>query len=294
MPFTSRPDIDTDELKKQAAVQAKAAAGSLKDASSTAATKAVDAAGHAKDWTTPKVEGFIDWLLPRAEHLYRESVKAAAPKVEHAADRVAPAIDTAHDKLVDDLLPRLVVAMNEAAQKAASAADAAADRAAAGAAAVAAAAAAKQEKKHTGAKVFWTLVGLAGAATAYVAWRSSRSTVDPWAEPWEPTDSFGSSDASVSDRTHGARAGLANAAGDAADALGTAAGTAVAKGRDAATKAAETLSVAKDGVSEKVEELGEKVEELGEKAKDAASETARKVTRRAAPKKPDEGTDPVI
>jgi gas vesicle protein len=283
MPFTSRPD--TDELKKQAAVQAKAATSSIKDASSTAATKAVDAAGHAKDWTTPKVEGFIDWLLPRAEHLYRESVKAAAPKVEHAADRVAPAIDSAHDKLVDDLLPRLVVAMNEAAQKASSAADSAADRAAAAAAAVAAAAAAKQEKKHTGAKVFWTLVGLAGAATAYVAWRSSRSTVDPWAEPWEPTDSFGSSDSSLS--THGTRSGLANAAGDAADAIGAAAGTAVAKGRDAASKAAETLSEAK-------EEVTEKVEELSEKAKEAATETARKVTRRAAPKKPDEGTDPVI
>ena len=59
----------------------------------------------AKDWTTPKVEQAIDWLLPRVEHLYKESVKAAAPKVESAADKVSPAIDTAHDKLVDDFLP---------------------------------------------------------------------------------------------------------------------------------------------------------------------------------------------
>ncbi len=258
MPVKTSPklDVDTEHLKEQAA---------------DLAAKAGDAAYQAKEWTTPKVEAFIDWLLPRAEHLYKESVKAAAPKVEKAADAVSPAIDTAHDKLVDDLIPRLVTVLNDAAVRAGATAehvaDVAADKASRKSAAIAAAAVAAAEEKrnrHTGAKIFWVLTGIAVAGAAIAAWSRSRSQVDPWAEPWEPSESLGSS---------GHHHSAAAVVGDAADAVGEAAGAAVAKGREAVGKAADAAASAKDDLTEKVAE-----------AKDAAAETAKKVTRRSAPK----------
>src|SRR3954453_5042931 len=90
MPFTTRRpkiDVDTEKIKDQAADLGAAIADEAshaKGTASVAAGKAGVAAVQAKDWTGPKVEAFGDWLLPRLEHLYKESVKAAAPKVEAA------------------------------------------------------------------------------------------------------------------------------------------------------------------------------------------------------------------
>ncbi|HWB36786.1 MAG TPA: hypothetical protein VHA75_12245, partial [Rugosimonospora sp.] len=65
-----------------------------------------DAAVHAKEWTAPKLEAFVEWLAPRLEKAYNESLKAAAPRLEKAAEKAGPVIDTAHDKLVDELIPK--------------------------------------------------------------------------------------------------------------------------------------------------------------------------------------------
>ena len=204
------------------------------------------------------------------EHLYKESVKAAAPKVETAADKVSPAIDTAHDKIVDDFLPKLVAAMNEAAVKAGAAvekaADVAADKGKGSAKSLAAAAAeASGKKKHTGAKVFWLLATLIGLGAAAAAWTRSRSSVDPWAEPWEPTDA-GTTHARVA---------------DAADAVGEAAGSAVAKGRDATRKAAEKVSAATESLTEKVSEAKDDLTEKVAGATDAAKKATRRTTKPA-------------
>ncbi|MBO0898590.1 hypothetical protein J1G42_01250 [Cellulomonas sp. zg-ZUI222] len=284
--MTHRPkiDVDTERLKGQAA----GLGATLADGAKHGAARASDAAGQAKDWTTPKVEAFVAWLVPQVEHLYRESVKTAAPQVEKVAQKATPAIDTAHDKLVDELIPKLVAAMNEAAVKAGAQVGQAADVAAtsagkhskkiAKAARKAAKEAAKAEHKRSGAKVFWVVAGLTGAGAALFAWLRSRSTTDPWAEPWEPADSLGSE--SLRARAQTAAGDLTDAVGDAADAVGEAAGTAVAKSRDAVGKAAEAVGHA-------TEELGDKAKE----ARDAAQETARKATRRSTPKTPD-GTTP--
>ncbi len=59
MPVTKtshKLDVDTEHLKEQAA--------DLAASAKEAAAKAGDAAYQAKEWTTPKVEAFIDWLLP--------------------------------------------------------------------------------------------------------------------------------------------------------------------------------------------------------------------------------------
>ena len=281
--MTHRPkiDVDTERLKGQAA----GLGATLADGAKHGAARASDAAGHAKDWTTPRVEAFVAWLVPQVEHLYRESVKTAAPQVEKVAQKATPAIDTAHDKLVDELIPKLVAAMNEAAVKAGAQVGQAADIAAtsagkqskkvAKAARKAAEKAAKAEHKRSGAKVFWVVAGLAGAGAALFAWLRSRSTTDPWAEPWEPADSG----ESLRARAQTAAGDLTDRVGDAADAVGEAAGTAVAKGRDAVGKAAEAVGHA-------TEELGDKAKE----ARDAAQETARKATRRSTPKTPDAGT----
>lgn len=269
--MTHRPkiDVDTERLKGQAADLGATLADGAKDA----AARAGDAAGHAKEWTAPKVEAFVAWLLPRLDHLYKESVKNAAPRVEEAAKKATPAIDTAHDKLVDELIPKLVTALNEAAVKAGAQAGHAADVAAvtagkqskklAKAARKAADEAAKADRKNSGAKTFWLVAGLLGAGAALFAWLRGRSTTDPWAEPWEPADSLGGESLKARAQT---------AVGDAADAVGEVAGAAVAKGREAA-----------EAVAHATEELTDKAKEAAEVAQD----TARKATRRSATKKPD-------
>lgn len=252
----SKLDVDPDKLKEQAA-----------DLGATLSGAAV----HAKEWTTPRVEAFIDWLLPRLENAYNESVKAAAPRVEKAAEKAGPAIDTAHDKLVDELIPRLVTALNEAAEKAgaaaAKAADTTADLARANVAELKKQVhVAPPKKSHKGLNTFLVVGLLVGAGAAGAAWFRSRSTVDPWAEPWEPTDPTGSTGPdAVHTHQHDVRASVTDAVGEAADAVGEAAGSAVAKSREATRKAAEKI----------------------DEARGAAEEAAKKVTRRTAAKAED-------
>ncbi|WP_208012445.1 hypothetical protein [Cellulomonas shaoxiangyii] len=280
--MTHRPkiDVDTERLKVQAAglgATLADAAGVAKLGALDAAAKASGAAGHAKEWTTPKIDALAEWLTPRVEHLYRESIKATAPQVEKAALRATPAIDSAHDKLVADLIPKVVAAVNEAAVKAGAQVEAAATAAAttagkhskkaAKAAAKAAKEAAKAEKKGSGAKTFFLVASLLGAGAAAFAWLRSRSTTDPWAEPWEPGDSA---------NAESLRTRAQAATGDAADVVGQAAGSAVARSREATRKAAERVTAATDDLSEKARE-----------AREAAEEAARKVTRRSAAKTPD-------
>ena len=96
--------VDTDKLKDQAA---------------EAVVQAKDAAVQAKEWGAPKVEAFLEWLQPRVEKAWQDSIQAAAPRVEKAAGKAGPAIDTAHDKIVDEVLPKIVASFNAAAAGAA-------------------------------------------------------------------------------------------------------------------------------------------------------------------------------
>jgi len=229
-PLAKKLDVDRDQLREQAAQAALAARG---------------AAVNAYGWTTPRVEALAAWLTPRLEHLYAEGVKAAAPQVERAAGVAAPAVDTAHDKIVGELLPKLVAAVNAAADKA-QAAELEAARLAEAA----------QKKSSTARKVAIGAALVAGGAAAAVLWARSRTQVDPWAEPWEPTDPL-------------SKAALEEKVGDAADAVGEAAGSAVAKSREATRKAGEKLAEAR-------EEISDKIEEISDKAKDATKKVARR------------------
>ena len=265
--------IDAEKLKEQASEVAAALSDSAQHAGETAtilAGQARDAALQAKDWGTPKVEAFVEWVSPRLEQAWLETLKAAAPRVEKAAEKASPVIDSAHEKLVEEILPRFVTAINEAAQHAADAAvkgaAIASEKAQSGATHLAdsiataseqgpikLAEAAKAAEKHSkkSGKGWWIAAGAVAAGGAYVLWRRSQPTTDPWAEPWEKVDG------SVFD--------VEDAVGDAAEAVGEAAGAAVAKSREVSGK-----------VAESVEELSEKVTDKFSEAK----ATAKKATAR--------------
>ncbi len=176
----SRPTLDADRLKSQAADVGARLSDVTARAGLTAeqlAEQAKEAALHAKDWAAP-----------RAEKAWYEGKKAAAPKIEAAAEKAIPVVDTAHDRLVDDILPKLVAAITAAAGAAAVGADKAREVADAKLTELAHIAP-PPPKKHTGAKVFWSIAGLAIAGAVYAAFRRRQPATDPWAEePWDDAE----------------------------------------------------------------------------------------------------------
>ncbi len=178
---SAHPTVDADRLKSQAAdVGALLSDASVRagQAAETLAHQAKDAAVQAKDWAAPRVE-----------KAWYEGMKAAAPRVELAAEKALPLVDRTHDRLVDDVLPKLLAAVNAAAAAAAVAADKARDVASARLTDLAHIAPEPPKKSHTGAKVFWSIAGLAIAGAVLAAFRRNRPTTDPWAEePWEDAE----------------------------------------------------------------------------------------------------------
>src|SRR5664279_1614745 len=67
--------LDTDALKERAAEAAVILADAGTHAAGLAheaAVQARDAADQAKEWSAPRIEAFVDWLLPRLEHAWQE------------------------------------------------------------------------------------------------------------------------------------------------------------------------------------------------------------------------------
>lgn len=88
--------IPTEKLQSQ-----------VREQGAALADKVGPAMDSARDWATPRVGAAVEWAQPRLE--------GAAPRLEAAVTKVGPAFDMARDRLVDDLLPRLVKTVNEAA-----------------------------------------------------------------------------------------------------------------------------------------------------------------------------------
>jgi len=305
--MAKRTAVDTEHLKDQAAQLA----GQAQDAASAAK----DAALAAKDWTTPRVEAFLEWLKPRVEDAYHQSLQAAAPQVEKAAVKAAPVIDSAHDRLIDEFLPRIVArinalaaqagegagkatsvgltagadALNKAPEKVAEVAKAAAESVGAetvgGAEAVrdAVDAAASKAAKladaadEQGGKSHkkWWFFGLLAAGLA--AYGAWRRS-RPQVDPWaEPGPTPSHSFGALVDNTRAA-------AGDAAEAVGEAAGATVARGRDARDKVADAAGDLGEKVSDATEDLTDKVSDAVDQAVSATKKAASKATPR--PRKP--------
>jgi hypothetical protein len=125
------------------------------------------------------------WAAPRVERGVERGLEVAAPRVESAVEKVSPKVDAARDKLVEDLLPRLVVALNAAAAAGHAATDVGGEARARGkgAAAVLSGAAVAKPKRRRGRR-FLLFAMIAAAVSAAVAVVKSRSPKDdPWAIP---------------------------------------------------------------------------------------------------------------
>lgn len=111
---TGRPteQAQVDQLRERLAPVVEHAIGIAREQ----AVQAAVAAGHARDWATPRVGAAVE-----------RGRAAAAPRVEAAAERVVPAVDAARDRIVEELLPRLVEAVHHAVAAGAAAKTAAAE-----------------------------------------------------------------------------------------------------------------------------------------------------------------------
>lgn len=250
--------LDSEKVKDTAAALVAAVSDAGTHASVVAgrlAHQAKDSASQAKDWSDPRVHEFREWLTPRVEKAWEESRRAASPHVEKVAEKAGPKIDVAHDKLVEEYLPKLVATFSAATAAAAAKASTSAESAAEsftkaadsvaskhGAAAKAAAARAAKSKKSGKGKTFWFLAGTAAAAGgAYAVWRKSQPEVDPWAEPWEKVESDSGVVSDVKEKVSGAAAAATAAVKDAKDGL-TSSSDDDAKPAEGADKVADTAA----------------------------------------------------
>lgn len=169
-------EVDAEKYRRQAIELSHALSEQAGKAGATAAALA----DQGKLWAS-------NVAAPKLDRAWRDGVKAAAPRVEAAAEKARPAVDHARDLVVDDYLPRLQKAMQDAA-RAASGEDSLSGKATkAGKAAQKALS--KPPKSGSAAKtVGWILVGTAAAGTGYLLWRRTQPVDDPWAEEyWDDT-----------------------------------------------------------------------------------------------------------
>ena len=101
-----------------------------------------------------------EWATPRAERAWKETVRYTAPRLSLAANKVAPVLETAHTKLVQDYIPRIDSLTKEKTMS---------------------------NKTHTVRNVVLIFTGLVTAVVAGVlVWRRLQPVLDPCAEEyWE-------------------------------------------------------------------------------------------------------------
>jgi hypothetical protein len=155
----------------------------LQDSTASLASTAATLADQLRERVVPAVGQAAgsakDWAKPHVEH----GIEVAAPKLESAVSGLAPKVDTARDKIVDELLPRVTEAITAFAAASAAAKDEAVSRGT-GAAAVISGDAVASPKHKKKCRVLLGL-GLLGAAAAGAAAFMKRSAPkdDPWATP---------------------------------------------------------------------------------------------------------------
>jgi len=125
------------------------------------------ATGNAKEWAKPRVE---------------RGIEVAAPKLESAVSGLAPRVDTARDKIVDDLIPRVAEAISAWAVASAAARDEAVSRGQGAAAVLSGDSVAKPKGRKRRVLLALGLIGAAGGAAMAVMKRSAPKD-DPWTTP---------------------------------------------------------------------------------------------------------------
>jgi hypothetical protein len=177
----------TASLAAQAAMLKDKVGPSAQQAAQQAAQSAQNAAQQARESATHAAETAMVWATPRLEKARERQMATmtkAAPKVEHAAEALTPKVEHARDRIVDDVLPRIVEAVNAAAAAVAAKTDEAGDASVAGLKSIKKQAHQMQKAnkpKHRRRNLLVILGALCAAACAgFMAWKRTRPTEDPW------------------------------------------------------------------------------------------------------------------
>ena len=155
----------------------------FQDQSESLASTAGAIADQLRERVVPAVgqatENAREWARPHVEH----GIEVAAPRLESAVSGLAPKVDTARDKIVDELIPRVAEAISVWAAASAAARDEAVSRGQ-GAAAVISGDAVATPRGGRKKKVLLGLglIGAAGAA-AMTVMKKSAPKDDPWTTP---------------------------------------------------------------------------------------------------------------
>ena len=123
-------------------------------------------------------ESAMVWAKPHVEH----GIEVAAPHLESAVTGLAPKVDTARDKIVDELIPRLAEAINAWAATSAAARDEGVSRGKGAAAVISGNAVATPKGRKRRVLLIVGLV-VAGAAAAMAFMKKSAPKDDPWTTP---------------------------------------------------------------------------------------------------------------
>lgn len=245
------------KIEKKSALAAKSARSAAKDAGSLVSEGASDLTkraaeffGQAQDWAEPRVKDALDSGKDAYAKARKETVKFAAPKIEHATEAVRPRVDHAYEAISEDYLPRIQKAMHDAAKAAQSGKTL--DKKAKKAGKAARKALTTKTKKNTAAKTFgWILVGSVAAGAGYLLWRRTQPIEDPWAEEyWNEAEAT-----SARAVPQHKESPLVEKAKEAAENV-----------KEGAKKAADAVATKAEDMKDKAEDLKDKVTGTGEAA----------------------------
>jgi hypothetical protein len=207
------------------------------------------------------------WAAPRVERGVERGLDLAAPRVELAVEKVSPKVDAARDKLVDDLLPRLVVAVNAAAAAGHAASDASEEvRSRSKGAAAVLTGDAVAKPKHRRGRRFLLFAMIAAAVSAAVAVVKSRTAKD---DPWAiPSTTYPGTNATSPAATTPSSTSSTLASGAAADALDVDLRDSVTgAGSDTGTAQVPGMTTASEDAKDAVEEASSTTDATGGKGK---------------------------
>jgi hypothetical protein len=169
----------TEQLQDHSASLASSAATVAEQLRERVVPAVGQAAGNAVEWGHPRVEAARLWAKPRVEH----GIEVAAPRLESVVSGLAPKVDTARDKIVDELLPRLNEAIVNLAAASAAAKDEAVSRGTGAAAVLSGDASASPKCKKKRVVLLILSLFAAAAAGAATFMKKSAPKDDPWATP---------------------------------------------------------------------------------------------------------------
>src|SRR5664280_1692442 len=172
---TSSPVEDIMFHTKSRTKKVQAQSESLASTAATVAEQLRERVGPAVGQAT---DNAMEWARPRLEH----GIEVAAPRLESAVSGLGPTVDTARDKIVDELIPRIAEAISIWAAASAAAKDEAVSRGQGAAAVISGDAVASRKGRKKRVLLILGLLGAAGAA-AMTLMKKSAPKDDPWTTP---------------------------------------------------------------------------------------------------------------